>query len=60
MAVFSIPVTRISYASRTLEIEAESEEQAYEIANETCGDHEFSEHTADYEFPEKPVKEALQ
>ena len=48
MAKFKIEVARISYASRIIEIEADTEEQAKEKAIDEAGNYEFSEHDADY------------
>jgi hypothetical protein len=45
---FSVLVTRTSYASRNIEVEAESVAEAKEKAIEEAGDYEFSEHDADY------------
>jgi hypothetical protein len=48
MRKFNVEVCRISYAVISLEIEAESEEQAVGLAIDQAGNHYFSEHHADY------------
>ncbi len=48
MRKFNVVVSRIGYASRQIEVEAESEEQAKLKAIDEAGDYEFSEHDADY------------
>ena len=40
---FEIPVTRIGYSYKTITVEANSQEEAEEIALDTAGDEEFSE-----------------
>lgn len=49
MKKFKVSVVRISYAVREIEIEAESEEAAKELALDEAGNYEFSEHNSDYE-----------
>jgi hypothetical protein len=48
MSTYIVSVTRISYASRDIEISAASEDEAMEMAIETCGDYEYSEKDAEY------------
>lgn len=45
---YTVPVTRISYSSRILTVEASSAEEARRIALDEAGNYEFSEHDADY------------
>lgn len=46
---YTVLVIRTSYGNREIEVEADSEEGAREKALEEAGNHEFSEHTAEYE-----------
>lgn len=46
---FQVEVCRIAYAVRTIEVEASNAEEAENIALDTAGNYEFSEHHADYE-----------
>jgi hypothetical protein len=46
---FQVEVCRIAYAVRTIEVEALNAEEAENIALDTAGNYEFSEHHADYE-----------
>ena len=50
MAKFSIPVCRISYATKNIVVEADTLEQAKELALEEAPNHEFTEDDADYEL----------
>lgn len=50
MAKFQIPVRRIAYAFSTIEVEADTLEQAQELALEEAPNLEFSEKDADYEL----------
>lgn len=50
MAKFQIPVCRISYGFNTIEVEADTLEQAQELALEEAPNLEFSEKDADYEL----------
>lgn len=56
---FIIPVIRSGFGSRNIEVEAISQEQAERLALEEAGDHEFSEHTSEYDIDGgfKPLKE---
>ena len=49
MKKYEVSVTRIGYAHTTIEVEAESEEQAEQKAIDMAGNYDFSEHDADYE-----------
>lgn len=46
---FKVLVTRTSYSSRNIEVEAESELEAKELAIDEAGSFEFREHDADYD-----------
>ena len=48
MNKYIVSVTRISYASRDIEISAASKDEAVEIALDTCGDYQYSEKDAEY------------
>lgn len=48
MPTFKASVCRISYGFRTIEVKADSEEQAKEKILEEAGNYEFSEHDARY------------
>lgn len=48
MKTFKVDVIRTGYASRTIEVQAETEEQANEKALDEAGDHEYSEHSSEY------------
>lgn len=50
MAKFQIPVCRISYGYKTIEVEADTLEQAQELALDEAPNLEFSEKSADYEL----------
>lgn len=45
---FNVSILRTSYAYGTLEIEANSPEEAESKARDEAGDHEYSEKDADY------------
>lgn len=47
---FKVPVRRIGYSFKTIEVEAHSEEEAEEIALEEAGSYEFSESSSEYEI----------
>ena len=47
-AKFIVLVTRTSYASRNIEVEAMDAKEAERLALSEAGNHEFSEHDADY------------
>jgi len=47
---FSIPVVRIGYGFKTIEVEANSQEEAEQLALDEAGDHEYSEKSSDYEI----------
>lgn len=46
---YSVHVVRIGYASRDIEVQANSPKEAEEKALDEAGGHEFSEHSSDYE-----------
>ena len=46
---YKVDVYRTAYASRTIEVEAESEDEAIEKALDTAGNYYFSENNAEYE-----------
>lgn len=46
---YKVTVSRISYSARTIEVEAESDIEAYDKALDEAGNYEFSESNADYE-----------
>ena len=52
---FNIEVIRIGYGSRTISVEAETYEQAQELALDKAGDYEYSEKSADYELADSPT-----
>ena len=53
---FDVQVTRIAYAVRTIRVEADDPEEARQKALGEAGNHQFSEHNADYEAePGLPV-----
>ena len=54
MPIFRIEVTRIGYASRVIEVEATTQDDAERIALETAGNHEFTEHYAEYQLTGGP------
>lgn len=47
---YDVDIARIGYSFATIQVEAENEEQAKELALEEAGDYEFSEKDADYEI----------
>jgi hypothetical protein len=49
MPMFKIPVVRIGYAARDIEVEAADDQEARQIALETAGNQRFIEHDAEYE-----------
>jgi hypothetical protein len=50
MPNFKIEVTRIGYASRTIEVGAADEPEAQRIALDTAGNYQFTEHDAEYQL----------
>ncbi len=46
---FKVSVVRIGYSIREIEVEADSQEQAKEVALDEAGGYEFSEHASEYE-----------
>jgi hypothetical protein len=57
---FTIPVTRIGYAYKNMEVEANSLEEAEGIALDNAGDEEFSERESDYILPDSSETFSLQ
>lgn len=55
---FHVKINRIGYASKTIEVYADSQERANELALDEAGDHEYNEHTSDYELDDAPSQEA--
>lgn len=55
--MYKVDVCRIGYAFRTLEIEADSKEEAMDTAFDTAGNFEFSE--KDFEYDVKDVHEIV-
>lgn len=51
---FSIPVVRIGYGFKTIEVEADSQEEAEELALDEAGDYEYSEKESQYEIENSP------
>ncbi len=49
MPKYYVEVTRTSYSSRTLEIEARDDAEAEQKALDTAGNYEFSEGNAEYD-----------
>ena len=47
---FTVPVVRIGYAVRDIEVEATTQEEANEKALDCAGGHDFNEHTSDYKL----------
>jgi len=47
---FDIEVCRISYGFRTINVEAQSQEEAERIALDEAGNHEFSEKSSEYKI----------
>jgi hypothetical protein len=51
---FSIPVVRIGYGFKNIEVEANSQEEAEQLALDEAGDHEYSEKESNYEIEDSP------
>lgn len=49
MPKYEVGIARTGYSYRTITVEAESEEEAEIIAQDTAGGYEFSESNAEYE-----------
>jgi hypothetical protein len=49
MAQYEVIVSRVSYASKTIEVEAATQEEAKALALEAAYNEVFQEHNADYE-----------
>ena len=54
---YIVNVVRISYANQEIEVEADSPEQAKDIALDHAGSYFFTEKTADYEADSAWLKE---
>ena len=52
---FDVEVTRIGYGQRTERVKARTLEEAVDIADETAGNHLYSEHNSDYTFEARRV-----
>jgi len=50
LKTYLVEVLRTGYSCRTLEIQAENEEQAASLAEDEAGNYEYSEHTSEYEI----------
>lgn len=53
---YRVPVCRIGYGNRDIEVEATSKKEAVARALDEAGSHEFSEHDADYEAPDGAIE----
>ncbi len=58
MRTFEVQITRTTFSDKTFKVEAETEEQAYDIALQQAYDTEFSNGNAEYEidFIEELIK----
>ena len=52
MPKYKVTVIRTSYASGTIEVEADNKKQAKQVALEEAGNHSYSGYDADYEILE--------
>ena len=50
--IWTVPVCRTGFGSRTIEVVAATEEEAIEKAIDEAGNHEFSENDAEYSAPD--------
>jgi hypothetical protein len=50
MAQYEVIVSRVSYASKTIEVEAATQEEAKALALEAAYNEVFQEHSAEYEI----------
>lgn len=57
MPTFNVAVTRIGYATKNFEVEADTQEEANEKALEEAGNHEFSEKESDYALADELSRE---
>lgn len=57
MEKFKVEVLRIGYATKEIEVEAETQEEANEKALDDAGNYEFSEKQAEYELAYAPSRE---
>lgn len=51
---YSVPVVRIGYGFKNIEVEANSQEEAEQLALDEAGDHEYSEKESQYEIEDSP------
>lgn len=56
MPIFKVNVDRIGYATREIEVEAPSQEEANLKALDTAGNFEYSEHTSEYFLSDEETK----
>lgn len=56
---YIVSVTRIGYGGLDLEVEADSEDKAKEIALNQAGGESFSEHHSDYQVDQVVVRSSL-
>jgi len=47
---FLVPVSRVGYSNRTMSVLAFTQDEANDKALDEAGNHEYSEHTSDYEL----------
>lgn len=57
MPIFNVAVTRIGYATKDFEVEADTQEEANEKALEAAGNHEFNEKESDYALADELNRE---
>jgi len=57
MPTFKVAVTRIGYATKDFEVEAETQEEANEKALEEAGNYEFNEKESDYALADELSRE---
>jgi hypothetical protein len=53
---YKISILRTSYSFQEIEVEADSEAEALDIADDEAGDLNYSEKTAEYSFPDGAIK----
>lgn len=57
MPTFSVEVTRIGYATKEIEVNADTQEEANAKALDEAGNHTFDEQASDYELTNEPNRE---
>lgn len=57
MQTFTVEVTRIGYATKEIEVDAETQEEANQKALNEAGNYVFDEQTSDYELTNEPNRE---